>query len=273
MKALLVTDTHLNFNDSTYKIWEQYLNQLKGEDFDIVIHTGDWISHKQSQWNSVLNLFRNFTDKPIVGVKGNHDLWQQPLPKNKRTFDTYMWDKGMYEREFVFHFKTFKELKDFQRQMWTKYRVMDLSLAPFIRDDVYIIGWDGWYRDMPLSNDFSRMPRIESDSNLAMHEFLNRRAHKAFGEVLRGIETGKRMGKKVIVVTHHSLFNYRGGYSDMIGNPTYFEFIKKTGADVFCYGHSHLRDERVVQNEQGKDLRIFNAGSDYNSPNHIIFEI
>ena len=78
MKILLTGDTHYGFDFSTDRIIRKAFKNDWPDDneIDIIVHTGDWISHKQKQFPKILNLFKGkYPTTPIVGVRGNHDFW------------------------------------------------------------------------------------------------------------------------------------------------------------------------------------------------------
>ena len=251
MKVLLLTDTHIGYQLPTCRtLLGKHLESVGEDSFDIIIHTGDWISHKQEHWVPMFKTLRDFTDKPIYGVKGNHDLWQ-----NRD------WGRPL----------TIKELHERQEKIWGEYNIHWLGKEPVTIGDVFITGWDGWYKTKPWTNDFDNMPEYEN--GIHVQDILSKKAHKDFEKCIYQIRDAKKEGKKTLLVTHHSLTNYRGGQSDMQGNEKYLDIIKDEDVDVFCYGHSHRREESTEIRENGQNLRIFNAGSDYLYPNSIIFKI
>ena len=74
MRIALTTDTHFGASNNTQKIHERFLKKLVGENFDVLVHTGDIVSHKQKQLYRSLQMFREALGEiPMLIVLGNHD--------------------------------------------------------------------------------------------------------------------------------------------------------------------------------------------------------
>lgn len=73
-RIAITTDTHLGVSQNTIKLHERFLKKLMEESFDVLVHTGDIASHKQSQLYRSLGMFREaLGDIPMLLVLGNHD--------------------------------------------------------------------------------------------------------------------------------------------------------------------------------------------------------
>jgi len=244
MKILLTTDSHMGFSQKTYQILEKKLKEIDHNSYDIVVHCGDWISHKQSQWKTVLKLFRNYIDKPILGVTGNHDLWDA-------------------EQQFL----SLEDVQKYHLEMFKKYDIHYLERNPYIKDNISFYGFNGWYSNTnPPSNDWMRIP---NNPPRDLNKILRNNAHRRLQEIL--IQSEKDTNQK-ICITHVSSLPYRNSYIkddySMAANPKYKNMI----ADVFDFyfmGHSHL----VVQELHPSGCGMINAGSDYDQPKFMIIEL
>lgn len=238
MKFLLTSDTHYGFDKSTHRVHEKFLKKLSEQDFDVLIHAGDIQSDKQHQLPRTLTMFRNaIGDKPFLLVRGNHDFWDA----EELTMD------GM--NLFRSHEEIFSQLN-----------IHHLD-TPWEKDYIVVAGFDGWYGSLiPPTNDEFWVPKFNGER---CHDYLSKKAHKDL-ERLNDLD---KQGRQLICVTHFPPFELHGTRSEMSANPRYMDVIT-TKADVLCVGHSHQ-----AADFRHNGCRVLNAGSDYNNPKFIIFEV
>jgi len=241
MKILALTDTHCGFGPKTHLKLEKYFNMLKKDcEFDIIVHSGDWISHKQKQWKTIFSIIRRvFPDIPIMGVMGNHDRWNY---KGKHT-SVAEWEKVTL-------------------QTWKDYRIRYLPNEPYITDEVEIYGFDGWYQELdPPTNDKFQMKFTDPEIMRVFSKRSNDQATKAIESLW---DIGEK--KKKIVVTHFNIYGqYREGHL-IFGDTKLFQYLRGT-ADLVIEGHTHRPLDVKVDG-----TRIVNVGSDYEFPNFLILD-
>lgn len=239
MRVLLISDTHRGFSPSTAKIHMRWADEVLSKlEYDVLILAGDLSSHKQRQFYSSLKFFRKVAgpDRDILLVRGNHDFWDGDI----KNFD------AMLAR----HTDWFQE-----------FRITHLQSSwSYVKDDVAFVGWDGWYWQLPSNSNDTRW--IPSGGI----QLLDQQAPKSFENSLRIAEELSQTYDKIVGVTH---FPCLRGLGDMRygGNPHYGEIILPY-LDVLCMGHSHQRVDLEIQG-----TRLYNCGSDYEKPNHILFEV
>lgn len=264
MRIALTTDTHFGISNSTQKIHKKFLSGLQKESFDILIHTGDIASHKQSQLKKSLSMFREYLPEvPILVVLGNHDLWDR---------DSWCPNNPRYAKKI-----SYRTMKTIQREWFKELGIHYLQDSPYIyKEEVVIYGYDGWYKKIPPpSNDKNFMPPYVED--IPIDVYLNARSHKSLENILKEAENIKENSPncKLVCATHHSLVGYRGGIPGMDGDPRHLDFLSEY-FDLVLFGHSHQELDTVheyVDNGRSYSCRVVNAGSDYNSPKYKILEI
>jgi len=231
-KFLLLGDIHYRFNNNS-SIIESFIETLPME-IDVVLNTGDTISHDQSQWDGILNAMRrHFPDIPILTVLGNHDYWS---------------DRQM----------TFLQLQLNRRRLFRKYNINYLEDSPVIIDGIAIFGFDGWYWSAdPPSNDDQYIYRKINDA--PFNGYFLSKAEYQLSYILKKIPRYK----KTVIVTHFDPNDEQMGASSL-----WLEKIKEKaqGELVFCCGHTHRQKDEIHGN-----LRILNAGGDYNIPAYSMF--
>lgn len=154
------------------------------------------------------------------------------------------------------------------KEWFKEHNVHHLEEGPHVVDDVIVCGFDGWYnRADPPTNDSDRMiGNIEGCPAMVYH------SSRAYKELCRVLDTDTDSYRKSICVSHFPPFGGdRKGLTERdmsySANPRYLEPITEK-FDVFCVGHSHMHVDRI---ENG--CRLLNAGSDYNSPRFVIFDV
>jgi len=247
LKFALTSDTHYGHNKNTHRVHEKFLEKLAADiaaqDIKVLIHAGDWTSNKQDQFYRTLKMFRKYIDIPILGVRGNHDLWQYS-PRDEQKLSLTELDKK-------------------HNEWFTESNIHHLQNGPFVIDDVVIVGFDGWYYSHnPPTNDETMMCKFEGADRATVH--LTREAYLKLDTLL---QMDLSQYRKAVMVTHHPPFTESYVYMQHCANPNYFEPIKEK-FDVFCTGHSHH-----YWNETQDDCLVLNCGSDYNEPKHLVFEI
>jgi len=265
MKIALTSDTHYGHSHRTHKVHEKFLKKLADEDFDVLVHTGDWISCRQHELPRTFKMFREaLGNKPILTVFGNHDLWDMDNwyhhnPKKVNRFSSHYNRKKSYRSMIVDHHNWMEE-----------YNIHHLAWNPYqFEEDVMFYGFDGWYYDLPLkSNDPNFMPRLV-DGNAPIDMFLSNEAHKALDGILEKQAKHKANNPHFthIMCTHHPSYTFNPMYEFMCANPRFMEPICGQ-FDVLLVGHSHQ------QEDWKKDkCRIVNCGADYDLPKYAIIEI
>ena len=244
MKILLTSDTHRGFSRNTSRIHEKWAKTIEAIDFDVMILAGDLATAKQRQLEQALKFFRNVAGaKPIAAVLGNHDFWDISKPDL------------VYQHE--------------QHIQWmNESGIHYLEESGLILDGVQFVGWDGWYDVCPdNSNDFQWMPGWTQ--GISTDEWMRKRSVHSFQRVIGEMEQAKTdfTPRAVVAVTHFpcvpSLTDQR--YS---GNPRWFQHIVER-ANILCMGHSHKRVDDLTL----AGVRCFNAGSDYDKPASLVFEV
>ena len=257
VKFLLTSDTHYGYSPKTHRFHEKFLSELRDvieeQEIACVIHAGDWSVNKQDQFYRTMKMFRQYIDPRIdlVAVRGNHDFWDSTdgyKVKSKRQW-------GQLSR---LHKEWFKELN-----------IHHLEEGNVVIDDVIVCGYDGWYgQATPPTNDKKMIVNnIEGCPAMVYH------SSRAFKELTRVLNTDTSQYAKAICVSHFPTFGgdwkSKNNPNDMMfcANPKYMEPITDK-FDVFCVGHSHLHVDRIENN-----CRLLNAGSDYNQPKFLVFEV
>lgn len=251
LKIALTTDLHYGFSSKTeaklIKFLDKELPKAKKYGIDLFIVSGDLASTKQRQFEKCLALIRNKMDQhnidvPFALVRGNHDLWNDYDKKNKE------WIKS----------KFLVDLYKKHEEWFVKYKVRHLDNALIIKDTL-ICGFDGWYSTSdPKTNDADRIPKDVGNGHTTMN-WLITKTWKDFDSVLELSKTAPVTKK--ILVTHHNLYLTKKYGENPHNGITKFLPEVKANFDVLVCGHTHIVEDRIEDN-----LRIINAGSDYNQP-------
>lgn len=251
MKIILTSDTHYGFDHKTPRVLENFLQDIYAaildNDVKVVVHAGDWISHKQSQFPKVLDLFRKYISVPILAVRGNHDFWAEShLRKSKPKHDEY-------------HHKLFNERG-----------ILPLESGLFFKTDgVTFTGFDGWYNEeMPPTNDVYRIPPHNMLDRACMGLY-KKEAEKDFENALYRIAEEKIAVPKrpMVCITHFPIHSDNPDDWRYNGNRRYFDFLAPH-IDYLLFGHSHRRVQEIKNG-----VELYNCGSDYNKPNYSLIDI
>lgn len=268
MKIILTSDLHYgcapNNANKLNKFFQKLANVVKDEKVDLVILAGDLASTRQRQFKKCLELANNLLPCNIAVVRGNHDFWDGEDRKDPMSFQ-----------------RTFSQIDSEQRAYMKSIGIHHLEEGPLIfeenGEDILICGFDGWYGNSnPPTNDKYWMPQLHEGCPIMT--YLSNRAWKTFDECLK-LDTEKF--RKSVIVTHFNPYIFGKGYKGyvpdpevdalMSANPKFLDEIRGK-FDVLCCGHTHaFKDE--IDTKGSKPLRILNAGSDYNQPKYILFEV
>lgn len=238
MKLLLFTDPHRGFNENTSKIHDKVFNSLKGADFDVVVVSGDWGITQLEHVRKAFKAFRvAFPDKPILGVLGNHDLWD----KKTKSIDFKFQMIEKYAQEFGIHL---------------------LEKNPYEKDGVVVLGFNGWYHyPHPDTRDSDYMVQWVGEGTV--DNYLRKKADEAVYFMMDYDKTDK----KVVSVSHFPCVVEAMDKPEWNGNPQHGEVLKEF-SDLIIFGHTHEAVDITI----GKS-RIVNVGADYNKLLYKIVEV
>jgi predicted phosphodiesterase len=147
MKIALTSDTHYGFSPRANENIKIMLERLQSEGIDLIVHAGDWASHKSSHLISCVRTFRKyFPNTPIVGTLGNHDLAGESL----------------------------NVLSNIQR-LFLKHSILDY----WTNGKIKVIAFQSWYNSShPPSTDHYWMPK-----NIT-HQDMIVRSHQNFDNII-----------------------------------------------------------------------------------------
>lgn len=273
MRILLTSDTHWGITTDG-----QIRNMLKkavNEDFDIIIHAGDYSggmeAHKKVK-QTVEMIRKFFPDKPYLTVIGNHDFWMKGKTIKSRTPHLGLENKvNLKPSQDQFHDNLARITQIFKENKVHFFDTEGLYHHPAFPHIVFM-GSSGWYNNsQPPTNDARFLPvGLEGDTN----RYLLNRANKIVYEQMDAYEQFANSPlfvpkTKLVFVSHFGVINtgddYKGGFetfswSASLGQVIQDDYLCK----YFINGHAH-------QLHQGP-LR-YESGSDYGKPKYIIMEI
>lgn len=256
MKILKVTDTHYGHSNKTHKIHSKLFKRMahiiETESVDVILHGGDWISCDQHQLPRTWKMFREaFPGIPILGVKGNHDLW------NWEIFGVHPKKKAYAKLPMLRNIPAIYA----QQEEWAdQYDIHMLQGKPYETDEVIIYGFDGWYAKPNTSNDKKFMPKDYEGCPIGT--WLLHQATSEFDTILEMARFEK--DKKKILVSHMPPHDKRLGdnlLESMNAPSRWVEFIIEN-FDTFCFGHTHFPVDILLEHGN-KSCRFINAGTDY----------
>lgn len=238
MKVIVFNDPHRGFNHKTSKIHDHVFSKLNQNDFDIVIVCGDWGS---SQLKDVKNSFkafrRAFPKKEILGVLGNHELWDKKIKSVQTKFKLI----NEYAENFKIHL---------------------LEKKPFEKDNVLFLGYNGWYyKHHPDTRDLDYMHHYVDGK--FVDNYLNDLADSALNFMI----DYPKENKKVVSVTHFPCIIDAIDIPHWNGNPSHGDVLLEF-SDLILFGHTHAFFDQLI----GK-TRVLNVGSGYNQLLYKIVEI
>ena len=187
MKILLISDIHWGFSHNTARIWTKYVRKIA--DFDVLVIAGDLASHRPEQFARGLRFFRAFAgDKPILMVRGNHDLWGGSRGLEDE-HDAALLASGVRSLDDSRIGASLASTLLFCNPDESPCAVDRISLSgstvamgskrgPVVVDDVLFCGFDGWYAKEPTPNDSMRInyQTLGFSSFAEFSQYLNRRA-------------------------------------------------------------------------------------------------
>lgn len=255
MKIALTSDLHYGFNHKTRhlhkRFWAKVAGEIAAQNIEVLILAGDIASSKVLELQECLKLMREYVKIPVLVVRGNHDWWDALDAKDPES-DT----------------RNIPRINELHKRWFKNYDVRHLEDGPFVLDGVQFVGWDGWYADPHVqTNDARNMPALYE--GLPTGLYMVNRAWKEFTRVLGEVDSVSN--RAVVAVTHHNPYVTDPAYAAYAANEKFYEEILQY-ADVFCCGHNHQFRNDVVP--VGRRLvRVANAGSDYNNPKFLVFEV
>lgn len=246
MKIALTSDLHRGATQKTQVIHDNFFRQLEEDkSWDVLLIAGDLGTTKPEQIESLLKSIRKHISREIAIVFGNHDLWGQK--RNKNNVDLV------------------KQLKTIQGYL-EKYRCHYLTGNPYIKDDVAIIGWDGWYTHPPFvrgTRDHEKMPYFTE--GIETEEWLNKKSVKEQNKVLEEIDM--HSDKKIVLVSHMPIIDLYSARHMGTDVPELWNSVKNK-IKAYCYGHVHMSNKEVRDG-----VKIYSADVDYDKPGVMFFNI
>lgn len=236
MKFLVFNDPHRGFNDKTSRIWDKVFSKIDQSTFDLVVVCGDWGTAKLDHVEGAFKAFRKaFPNKPILGVLGNHDLWDKKIRDLEVKFNRI----NKYAQESNIHL---------------------LEKNPYEKDGVLFLGFDGWYhQDHSDTNDKNYM-RHYYIGDKHFEDYLRDRADKAVEFIIDKSE--EKTHKTLVAVTHFPCISEAmTGEAHWNGNPRHGEILLDH-ADLVLFGHTHQALDEIVESN-GRKVRVLNVGSGY----------
>lgn len=229
MKIGVITDIHILAYENKAKDFEAFIDLL---DVDILICAGDWCSFDYKEMEIPFKIIRSRHQfLPILTVLGNHCYW---------TTD---------------HFISLDELIDQQSELMNKYNIHYLEQNPFIKDNIAVFGYDGWYiQENKKSKDSSMIP-IKCSSGNSFQQ-LKRKEQNGMYHILDNIDNHK--DKTRLCVTHFPFWADSEEYKIWNANPRHFDLIIKDNFDYLILGHNHNEQDEVIDG-----VRVINPGADY----------
>lgn len=257
LRIAQINDTHLGL--TKLKSIRKMLLKLKEEEFDLLLHCGDYCGGSQGYktLGSTVRLIREiFPDKPYVTVIGNHDYWSKPEPAPQ-------WWKIKYPPVEQFEKNYNKILEIFkEHKVW----FLDED-GPYRLERYVIFGHTGWYANSLVveeSNDFFNLPYgIDGDTQ----QYMYRRAQKGLYRNLDLLTDDDRK-KELIFVSHFPVIKtdkcddsfYLWSWSSLLGDVLQEDYSVKW----FFNGHAH---------QEHKGPLRWESGSHYKKPKYQIVSI
>jgi predicted phosphodiesterase len=247
VKLALTSDLHYGCTGNSVNKIQKMFKRLAQRDFDVLILAGDLASHTQHQYKRCLETARDiFPDKPILTVRGNHDMWD-----------------GMHRKDQDSERRMLYQIYDYHEKIYKFNNIHHLD-EPYKIGDVTLFGFDGWYHvSDPGTNDKRWMPLIHEGCPTG--SYLSAKSFKDFERVLDQYD--KEKNTKNILVSHFPSITIENDRHDFNASPRFLPEIKER-FDIVCYGHSHR-----FMDQTEDDTRFLNSGSDYGKPKYLVFEI
>lgn len=248
MRILQVSDTHIGI--TSHKTLEGMFRNAAREDFDVLIHCGDYSGRAEgaSAVEETLAIMRDaIPDKPILTVLGNHDFWCGNESGAKISL-----------RDFADNLNAIDE-------SCHKHNVILLDKhGPWrgAEPGVVIVGASGWYANPnPPTNDKNYLPNMEGSS----HSFLLRRTEADLASNLAGLTEDDTTR---IFVSHFPVINtgndYKGAFESFSWSESIGKLLQDQGFEFFANGHAHQTHKGPLRWE---------CGSDYYNPKYHIIKV
>lgn len=241
MKILFTSDIHFGYDGKTPAKWNRHLSKINSDAYDIVVIAGDISSHKQSQYEKCIKFLRNIIKKQIFVCYGNHDFWR-------------------FDREYSL---TLEEIFSTKQEINKKYDIVYLpSIDKIVFDGVEFMGFDGWYKSMdPPTKDKNRLGASPELDFAALSSRVTKDVNRIINQ--------KKTEEKRIVVTHFG-FNTNLLKEDLhCADENVYNALANSGTDILLTGHLHKFMDLTTKEK----VHMLSAGSNYNIPKSIIFEV
>ena len=284
LRVLLTSDTHRGFTDKTAMIHEKWGSKIAALDFDVLVVAGDLATNRKKQFYAALAFYRKVAgDRPVLIVRGNHDIQEATYSNH---FQEWKVRQNSLLSLYAQHSEWFKELN-----------IHHLEEAPFEKNGVVFVGWDGWYQESQLMieeavkthnqlilakagnnqkdqespwgfpNDHLKIPPLTNGKDT--FDWLRERAEASFEKALGFDVSAKKEepSRKIIAVTHFPPFVKSKQDDTTNGSPLHLQRLSGT-ADILLYGHSHERLDEMMHG-----VRLINCGSDYDQPSYVLIDV
>lgn len=245
MKIALTSDLHYGCTGNSANKIQKMFHKLNQSDFDVLILNGDLASHTQYHYKRCLETAREIIDRPILTVRGNHDLWD-----------------GLHRKDKLSNTRNLGQIYQEHEQLYKDLDIEHLD-TPFVQGDISIFGFDGWYhKSDPGTNDEKWMPRDYQGCQTMT--YLAGNSFKDFDRVLDQYDVFK--GTTNIIVSHFPMIQGPNDRHEFNASPRFWPEVKDR-FDIACFGHSHR-----FMNEMVDGCRVVNCGSDYGSPKAMVID-
>lgn len=250
MKVALTSDLHRGASQKTHKIHDKFFDELEQDkSWDVLLIAGDLAISKTEQMESLFAHLRKYISRPILVIRGNHDYWHKD-----RTNSEYRGTRELTVCDTM------------HKQYFKTYDIHHLEGNPYVKDDVAIIGWDGWYT-LPLhirgTNDHEWMPLFTD--NMDTERWLLKKATRDENRIVDEIDL--HADKKIVLVNHMPIIYLESLRHIGSAIPGLWDIVKDK-IKVYCYGHVHQKNDDVYEG-----IRIYSADVDYDVPGYLVFNV
>lgn len=251
MRIALISDTHLGITKAG--VLKVLLEQLKQEQFDILVHAGDYSGNASGAGavkGTVLLMRHVFgSDKPIISTIGNHDFWSGRQCRLNQYVKNYQKVVNIFKEANV-HF-------------------IDED-GPYTHPtfpEITFMGCSGWYSSPnPPTNDRAFLPQgLEGDTRAS----LLKRSERILEHQADQLRASWESWRRLVFLSHFPVVNvgddYKGSFESFSWNPSISRWLQdEFECKYFLEGHSHTRRNGPLS---------YNCGSDYMNPKYLIVEV